>query len=42
MATVTAIVKETGSWRWGAFSVIYNTAVAWLIAFIVYRIALLI
>lgn len=42
MATVTAIVKETGSWRWGAFSVIYNTAVAWVIAFIVYRIALLI
>ena len=42
MATVTAIVKETGTWRWGAFSVIYNTAVAWLIAFIVYRIALLI
>lgn len=41
MATVTAIIKETGSWKWGAFSVIYNTAVAWLVAFIVYHIALL-
>ena len=42
IATVTAIVRETGSWRYGAFSAIYNTAVAWLFAFIVYHIALLI
>ncbi len=41
MATVTAVAKEAGSWRWGAFSVVYNTAVAWLVAFIVYNIALL-
>ncbi len=41
IATVTAIVRETGSWRYGAFSVIYNTAVAWVLAFVVYRIALL-
>lgn len=41
MATVVAIVRETGSWRYGAFSVIYNTLVAWLAAFIVYRIATL-
>ncbi len=39
MATVVAIVRETGSWRYGAFSVIYNTAVAWIIAFLVYNIA---
>ena len=41
MATVTAIVKETGSWKYGAFSVIYNTAVAWLLGAAVYRLALL-
>lgn len=41
IATVTAIVRETGSWRYGAFSVIYNTLVAWVMAFAVYRIALL-
>lgn len=41
LATITAIIKETGKWQYGAFSVIYNTAVAWIIAFIVYRIALL-
>lgn len=41
IATITAIVRETGKWRYGAFSVIYNTAVAWVMAFIAYRVALL-
>lgn len=41
MATVTAIARETGSWRLAAFSVVYNTAVAWLVAFATYRVALL-
>ena len=40
-ATITAIVRETGSWKYGAFSVLYNTAVAWVLAFGVYRLALL-
>lgn len=39
LASVTAIVKETGNWRYGAFSVFYNTLVAWLVAFIVFLIA---
>lgn len=42
IATLTAIVKETGNPRYGLFSIIYNTLIAWLMAFIVYRIALLI
>ncbi len=41
IATITAIVRESGSWKYGLFSVVYNTAVAWLCAFIVYRVALL-
>lgn len=41
IATVTAIVRETGSWRYGAFSVLYNTAVAWGVAWIAYRMMLL-
>ncbi len=41
VATIVAIVKETRSWRYGLFTVIYNTAVAWLLSFIAYRIALL-
>jgi ferrous iron transport protein B len=39
IATITAIVKETGRWRFGLFSVVYNTCVAWLTAFIVYQVA---
>lgn len=35
-ASIVAIVRETGSWRYGAFSVIYNTAVAWLMAWLAY------
>lgn len=41
IATVTAIARETGTWKWGIFSVVYNTAAAWIVAFAVYRIALL-
>lgn len=36
IATVTAIVKETGRWRYGAFSVVYNTAVAWVVSWLCY------
>ena len=39
IASITAIVKETGSWKYGAFAVIYNTAVAWLAGFVIYQIA---
>lgn len=40
-ATIIAVCRETGSWRYGAFSVVYNTLVAWLVAFATYHIALL-
>lgn len=39
IATVAAIKKESGSQRWAIFSVVYTTATAWLMAFIVYHIA---
>ncbi len=41
IATVTAIARECGTWRWALFSMAYNTLVAWLVAFAVYRLALL-
>ncbi len=41
LATVVAIVKETGHWGYGLFTIFYNTAVAWVFAFAAYRIALL-
>ena len=40
VATIAAIVKETDSWKWGLFSVLYNTTLAWGLAWIVYRVAL--
>lgn len=42
IATLAAIARETRSWKYAAFSAIYNTVLAWLMAFIVYRLALLI
>ena len=41
LASITAIARETGSWHYAAFSIVYNTAVAWLLAFAVYRLALI-
>ena len=41
IATVVAISRESGSWRWGAFAMLYNTLVAWLVAFGAYRVMLL-
>jgi ferrous iron transport protein B len=38
VATLIAIAKETGRWYWAAVTVLYNTAVAWVVAYIVYLI----
>lgn len=38
IATVVAIGRESGSWRWGAFSVIYSCLLAWVVAFAVFQI----
>ena len=36
VATLIAIAKETGRWYWAAVTVVYNTVVAWVVAYIVY------
>lgn len=41
IASVTAVIKESGSWKWGLFTIVYNTCVAWIVAFIVYQVGLL-
>ena len=38
IATIAAIAHETGSKMWALFSIVYNTAIAWVVAFIVYTI----
>jgi len=35
--TVVCIVKESGSWKWGAFSMVFNTTLAFLLAVLVYQ-----
>lgn len=40
-ATVTAIARETGRKRYALFCIVYNTVVAWIIAFAAYHIMLL-
>lgn len=37
VATVVAIGRESGSWRWGAFSILYSCSLAWFVSFLVYQ-----
>lgn len=37
IATISAIVNESKSWKWGAFVVVYTTVLAWTISCIVYQ-----
>ncbi len=37
LATVAAIRRETGSWKWTGFSVGYSLTLAWILAFVIYR-----
>jgi ferrous iron transport protein B len=38
VGVVAAIRRESGSWKWAAFTVIYTTGIAWLLSFTVYQI----
>jgi len=38
VATITAISKESGSWKWGLFTVLYSCVLAWIVCFIVYQV----
>lgn len=42
IASLAAISRETGSWRWAAFSALYGTMLAWVAAVIIYNIGNLI
>lgn len=41
IATFAAIRQESGGWRWAVFSAVYTVCAAWMVAFAVYRLALL-
>lgn len=39
MATIAIIKRETNSWKWPLFSIVYASVLAWVMAFIAYRVA---
>jgi ferrous iron transport protein B len=41
VATIVAIKNESGSWKWGLFTIVYTVGLAWVTSFIVYRVSLL-
>ncbi|RLD38366.1 MAG: ferrous iron transport protein B [Bacteroidetes bacterium] len=42
IAVVAAVKRESGSWKWAAFLVVYSTTLAWILSFLVYQIGSLI
>ena len=38
VGVVAAIRRESGSWKWAAFTVFYTTGIAWLLSFTVYQV----
>ena len=38
IGVVAAINRESGSWKWAAFVVVYTTGIAWLLSFAVYQV----
>jgi ferrous iron transport protein B len=41
VGVIGVIKRETNSWKWTGFSVLYQFLVAWIMAFIVYRIGII-
>jgi ferrous iron transport protein B len=37
IGVVAAIKRESGSWKWSAFIILYTTGMAWLLSFTVYQ-----
>ncbi|MBU2650310.1 MAG: hypothetical protein KKA81_05200, partial [Bacteroidetes bacterium] len=41
VAVLAVVKKETGTWKWPVFLAFYTTVLAWILAFAVYRIGML-
>jgi ferrous iron transport protein B len=37
MSTVAVVKRETNSWRWPLFQIVYMTGTAWLVCFVIYQ-----
>ena len=42
IATITAIINESGTWKWGLFVAVYTCVLAWIVSFLFYQIGTLI
>ena len=42
IATITAIINESGTWNWGLLVAVYTCVLAWLVSFLFYQIVTLI
>ncbi|MBT3464078.1 ferrous iron transporter B, partial [archaeon] len=38
LATLSAMKKESGSWKWPIFSVLFSLAIGWIFSFLIYNI----
>ena len=38
VAAIVAVKQEAGGWRWALFTVLYTTALAWVVSFLIYQI----
>lgn len=38
VAVIAAVKGESGSWKWGVFTIVYTTSLAWFISFAIYQI----
>jgi len=38
LATVAVITRESGSWKWALFATAYSTAIAFVLALLIYQI----
>lgn len=42
IATISAIINESGSWKWGVFVIVYTCMLAWIVSFVVYQVGKLV
>ena len=42
IASITAISRESGSWKWAVFTMLYTTSLAWIASLLIHQIGLLI
>ena len=41
VAVIGTIKRETKSWKWTGFSIVYQLVIAWIVAFVIYRIGMM-